>query len=172
MKKFLIAALIFLNPFIRGYAQAPKITADIETGIVRSGYNNIRIPGDTGTKISLSKDFKAHPTSFVRLRLQSHFSEQHQVSLLLAPLLIHSDGQVNKEIHFEGKTFPANTKLKALYKFNSYRLTYSYNMYRGKKPDFYLGITAKIINASIKIISNTIKTERSNHEFVHLITFN
>jgi hypothetical protein len=33
-----------------------QIGFDLETGLVSSGYNNVRIPGDTGTLFSLSED--------------------------------------------------------------------------------------------------------------------
>ena len=38
---------------------------DLENGAVFSGYNNIAVPGDTGTRFSLSRDFKTDPALFL-----------------------------------------------------------------------------------------------------------
>ena len=52
-----------------------------------------------------------------------------------------------------GTLFPANTALEAKYKFNSYRLTYRYDIVKKPKIDFGLGFTAKIRDASIALES-------------------
>jgi len=42
---------------------------DFETGAAVSGYNDVRIPGDTGTKFSLTDDLSS--TAFVLWRLRA-----------------------------------------------------------------------------------------------------
>jgi len=44
---------------------------DLEGGLARSGYNDVRIPGDTGTLFSLSEELDASSATFFRLRLSA-----------------------------------------------------------------------------------------------------
>jgi len=159
-----------LNLFIYGSLNAQPVI-DLETGIVSTGYNDVRIPGDQGTLFSLKDDFKADPEIFYRLRLSYTFSERHTLSLLYAPLEIRSDGRSAGDINFEGVVFPANTDLKSIYKFNSYRLTYRYKLVQKPKFDFGLGFTAKIRDAKIALSSDGTDSEKINVGFVPIINF-
>jgi hypothetical protein len=46
---------------------------DVESGLAFSGYNDVRIPGKTGSDISLSKYLEAESTELVRQRYINHF---------------------------------------------------------------------------------------------------
>ena len=61
----LMLAMGFLVPNLL-YSQ---IGVDLETGLIRSGYNDVRIPGDTGTLFSLSEDLEADDAVFYRISL-------------------------------------------------------------------------------------------------------
>jgi hypothetical protein len=101
---------------------------DFETGVVFSGYNDVRIPGDQGTLFSSSKELDASPKVFYRVRAGYTFHTRHNLSLLYAPLAVKSNGSIPRDLTFEGVVFPANTTLIGFYKFNSYRLTYRYDI--------------------------------------------
>lgn len=45
---------------------------DVENGAVFSGYNDVEIPRDIGTRFSLSEELKTDPAYFFRLRLGYH----------------------------------------------------------------------------------------------------
>ena len=172
MKKLLFsiilaAAIGFLIPNFL-YSQ---ISIDLETGLLRSGYNDVRIPGDTGTLFSLSEDLKADDAMFYRIRLSYSVSKKHTISILYAPLSINSTGKFKENIQFENLEFPSNTDIEATYKFNSYRLTYRYELYQGESFEFGLGLTVKIRDAEIGLKSNNLESTKENFGFVPLINF-
>jgi hypothetical protein len=148
-----------------------QISLDLETGIVSTGYNDIRIPGNQGTLFSLNEDLEASSKIFYRVRLNYKTGSRHTFSLLFAPLTILSDGRLPADISFAGEVFPANSDIDATYKFNSYRLTYRYDIVRKPKLDFGLGFTAKIRDARIALASGDIKGEKVNVGFVPIINF-
>lgn len=144
---------------------------DLETGAVGTGYNNVRIPGDQGTLFSMKDDLIPGTKIFYRIRVNYTIKSRHTLSLLYAPLEIKSVGNVSNDIFFEGITFPANTVLRGTYKFNSYRLTYRYEIVLKPKFEFGLGLTAKIRDAKILLASAGLESEKANVGFVPIINF-
>lgn len=162
---FLIISGFFLQP-----ANA-QFELDVETGAVFSGYNDVRIPGNTGALFSLSEELETDPEAFFRLRLFYDFNERHHLGLLFAPLSVQSNGRLNRAIDFAGETFPANTDLEATYKFNSYRLVYRYDFFLDEKLEMGIGFTAKIRDAKIAVEGNGLEAEKTNVGFVPIIHF-
>lgn len=144
---------------------------DIESGAVVTGYNDVRIPRDVGTRFSLKDDFNSKSKIYYRLQAGYTLKPLHSFSLLYAPLEIKSEGKAPIDITFAGKLFAANSDIKATYKFNSYRFTYRYDFIQKPKFDFGLGFTAKIRDASIVLESNGLLGEKSNVGFVPIINF-
>ncbi|MFB0566788.1 MAG: hypothetical protein ACETWK_14055 [Candidatus Aminicenantaceae bacterium] len=165
-KILVILSLLFFSGFSKTHAQW-KI--DLETGAVFSGYNNVRIPGDTGTKLSFSRDLKTDLSYFFRFRLWYQFHSGHNISLLYAPLSLKASGRVDKPVRFTEEEFPPNIPLHGVYRFNSYRLTYRYDFIRKKNFRAGLGITAKIRDAAVSLEGNNKKAEKTNVGFVPLI---
>jgi len=128
---FLLILVIF--PVIALNAQ---ISLDLESGLVTTGYNDVRIPGNQGTLFSLNEDLEANSKIFYRIRVNYEAGERHTFSLLYAPLTILSDGRPDEDISFAGELFPANSDIDATYKFNSYRLTYRYKVIQKPKLNF------------------------------------
>ena len=148
-----------------------QIELDAETGAAFTGYNDVRIPGNTGTLFSLSEELKADPVFFYRIRLIYNFSERHHLGALYAPLSIKSSGKLDRAILFENETFPAYTNLEATFKFNSYRLFYRYDFLRTDKIDAGIGLTAKIRDAKITVKGSGLEPEKANVGLVPLINF-
>jgi len=144
---------------------------DLETGAIATGYNDVRIPGDQGTLFSLKDDLISKTEIFFRLRVNYTIKNRHTFSLLYAPLETVSKGNVPYDILFEGETFPANIDLTGTYKFNSYRLTYRYEIVLKPKFEFGLGFTAKIRDAEISLASADISSVKTNVGFVPIINF-
>jgi hypothetical protein len=148
-----------------------QINIDLETGLVITGYNDVRIPGDLGTLFSLKDDLSAKSKIYYRLRASYTIKSRHTLSVLYAPLEVKSEGKVPSDISFAGELFPANSAINATYKFNSYRLTYRYDFVQKPKFNFGLGFTAKIRDARIALESNGLSAEKSNIGFVPIINF-
>jgi len=163
-------AILFLTLFLKISLNAQAIV-DFETGSVFTGYNNVRIPGDLGTSFSLKDDLKAKTQIFYRLRAGYSIKSRHTLSLLYAPLETKSEGSVANDIFFEGVLFPASTELVGTYKFNSYRLTYRYDIVQKSRFELGLGFTAKIRDAKISLKSLNLYSEKTNVGFVPIINF-
>ncbi|MFP4469818.1 MAG: hypothetical protein ACLFPE_04010 [Bacteroidales bacterium] len=144
---------------------------DLETGAVFTGYNDVRIPGDAGTFFSLKDDLNPETAFFYRLRLSYTLNARHTLSLLYAPLEVKSEGSVPEDIFFTGVEFPAHTELDASFKFNSYRITYRYEIVRKPGLEFGLGFTAKLRDAKIALSSPGLSAEKPNVGFVPIINF-
>lgn len=165
-----LISILFLSFFQQISVNAQAII-DFETGAVLNGYNDVRIPGDQGTLFSLTDDLKTEKNIFYRLRASYIIKSRHSLSILYAPLETKSQGSLPNEILFEGELFTANTQLTSTYQFNSYRLTYRYDIVQRSKIEFGLGFTAKIRDAKIKISSAQLVSEKTNVGFVPIINF-
>lgn len=148
-----------------------QASLDLETGAVGTGYNNIRSPGNQGTLFSLKDDLISKTEIFFRVRANYTIKSRHTLSLLYAPLETISEGKVPNDILFEGVTFPSNTDLTGTYKFNSYRLTYRYEIVLKPKFEFGLGFTAKIRDAKISLASAGLQSDKVNVGFVPIVNF-
>jgi hypothetical protein len=171
MKKILFSALIAFMLLCWSSSIKAQAMIDFETGAVFTGYNNVRIPGDVGTLFSLKNDLNAKPNAFIRIKAGYTIKSRHTISILYAPLMVNSNGQINKQIDFEGVTFPSNTSLNASYKFNSYRITYRYDIVKRSKIEFGFGFSAKIRDAEIALNSKTLAASKKNVGFVPIINF-
>jgi hypothetical protein len=166
-----ILVVVLLVGLVFPVAAQTKWQVDLESGLAVSGYNTVRIPGNTGTKFSLSRDLDIDQTLFWRARFSRVFGEKHSLSLLVAPLNFNSEGRLEKELKFAGSEFAATTFLKAKYRFDSYRLTYRYDFYRHDRLRLGLGLTGKIRDAAISVEGGGRKAEKTNTGFVPLINF-
>ena len=163
--------LIFSAFVAAAYGTPGRWLADAEVGAVFSGYNDVRVPNEGGTDISLSRDLETEPAFFYRLRVWYRLSDRHAVSLFAAPLRLNAEGSVARPVFFDGVEFPANAPLEATYRFDSYRATYRYNIVSRDNLTFGLGLTAKIRDASIALKSGAVEAEKTNTGFVPLLNF-
>lgn len=148
-----------------------SLEADVEAGMVFPGYNDVRSPGDTGTLLSLSQELETNSDYFYRVRLTWAFKERHSLSILVAPLRVTSEGRLDRPVAFEGVEFPADAPLKAKYRFDSYRLTYRYEVVLRENLQAGVGLTAKIRDAAISLEDGERKAEKTNTGPVPLINF-
>ncbi len=168
MIKHILALILFAATVLPLSAQ---LTMDLETGAIFSGYNNVRIPGDTGTRFSFSQELKTDPSAFLRLRGGYGFNTRHHLSVLIAPLTLKAEGQVDKTIHFAGKSFAPEIPLHGTYRFNSYRITYRYDFLSKEKLEMGVGFTAKIRDAEISLRGAGVSASKTNVGFVPILHF-
>ncbi len=168
LKKYLFVLYLGVIYSLPAMAQ---VELDVEAGATYSGYNNVRIPGDIGTRFSLSDELNADPSAFYRIRLFYDINKRHHIGALFAPLTIKSSGTLNRNLLFEGTSFPAGGSLDASYQFNSYRLMYRYDFLRSEKLQIGVGFTAKIRDAKIAVESGRLESEKTNVGFVPVLHF-
>lgn len=149
---------------------ADGIEADFEAGVVSASRNDVRIPGDGGTNLSLVDDLSAPPTPVFRLRVGYRFAERHLVTALYAPLRLNATGVVDRSVDFAGQTYPAGSSLLGVYRFDSYRLTYRYSFVRNETIEVGAGLTGKIRDAEISLYGPQ-TGRKTNTGFVPLLNF-
>jgi hypothetical protein len=148
-----------------------QLQLDLEGGVVFYGYNDVRVPNATGTLFSLTEDLTADAEFYYRLRLSMSLGTRHTLSILYAPLTVEAKGRIGEDVFFENQTFPANTPLEGLYTFNSYRLTYRYDLILQPRVALGVGITAKIRDAGIKLTGGGLESSSTDFGFVPLLNF-
>lgn len=143
---------------------------DAESGAAFTGYNDVQIPADSGTRFSLADDLEPDPVWFYRLQAGLDIG-RHSAFVLYAPLLVESTGTSTENIDFYGETFAEDNEITGTYKFNSYRFTYAYSFVQRPRFLFAAGLTGKIRDAYIKLEEddNGTSSKRTDLGFVPLI---
>lgn len=154
-----------------GMPAMAQVVLDLEGGRVFPGYNDVRIPGDAGTELSLYDEIETDAAWYGRVRAGYLIEERHFVSVLAAPLRVRGTGSVNRAVSFDGTVFPANTPLESTFQFNTYRASYRYDFYRSERGVIGAGITLLVRDAYIEIEGGGQSAKNSNLGFVPLINF-
>ncbi len=144
---------------------------DVETGAAFSGYNDVRIPSDTGTRFSLSGETPSAPVPVVRIRAGYTFADCHTFSFLIAPLTVQGSGTSDRDITFQDTVFAEGTEITSTYRFDSYRFTYRWSFLKKEDLDLGIGLTGKIRSADIALMSESGYAHRDDLGFVPLINF-
>jgi hypothetical protein len=171
MRQILLACVFGLWVAVAAATAAPPQTLDLEGGWVFPGYNDVRIPGDSGTRLSLTEDLAADSFPAWRARYAVTLAGKHELGLLAAFLTMRSDGAVDRPVDFNGATFPAGTPLESTFRFNSYRLSYRYLLYESPKFRFSAGASAKVRDAAIRLRGGGQESENTDLGFVPLLSF-
>jgi hypothetical protein len=151
-----------------GPASIPgRISITVEGLIVWQQRNDIRIPPDTGTEFSLVDLVGSSPTPSVRVMATADVTERQQVRFVYAPLRLSGRGTPAMPIAFAGTTFaPAPTE--AVYKFSSYRGTWSYRVYQGPTWTWRIGFTGFVRDARVALTQSDRTAEDTDVGFVPL----
>ncbi len=146
--------------------------ADVESGWAIPGYNDVRIPGDTGTLFSLnSGPITTASAPYFRLRLGATLAERHTVFVAAAPLRLQARGTLPGDVDFAGSTFPAGSFVTGQYRFDTWRLTYRYTWWRSEDLEATVGATALVRDAGISLQGGGQFAEKLNVGLVPLLSF-
>lgn len=151
-------------------AHAVTLGAELEAGVAWAGYDDVRIPGSGGTRFSLVDDLAASPGPVFRVSLGATLGERHALRLTWAPVRISSRGTLPADLRFAGVTFPAGSQAEAIYRFDSYRLTWRYGLVRAGRLAVDLGATAFVRDAGISL-QGARYAEKTNVGVVPLVSF-
>ncbi len=154
-----------------GRAQgAPTVQIELEGGPVWQSYNDVEIPNDgSATRFSLYDLAGAGPWAGGRLYVTWNFNDRHGLRLLLAPFSLTETGTPGTAIDFAGASFTAGQPADATYTFNSYRLTYRYRFHQSETTTGWVGFTAKIRDAVIRLEQGPTTGEKTDLGFVPLL---
>jgi hypothetical protein len=158
-----LAALCALGAYADGFLE-------VEAGAAFTGYNDVRIPGDTGSMISLATDTPPDPAFAFRVRGGYAFAGRHSIMVLAAPLTVRGSGVLDRPVTYQGKTFAAGTELTSSYRFDSYRITYRYSFVKNERLELAGGATVKLRSADIALMSDAGYAHRSDLGVVPLLS--
>ena len=144
-----------------------RVALTIEGLSVWQQRNDVRIPPDTGTEFSLADLVGSARTPSVRVEATVDVTERQQIRLVFAPLQLTGRGTPALPIAFAGTTFaPAPTD--AVYKFNSYRATWSYRVHQGRTWTWRVGFTGFVRDARVALNQGDRTAEDTDVGFVPL----
>jgi hypothetical protein len=132
-----------------------RFTVDFDLGATNVLKNDVRIPNEGGTLISL-KD--TSPQATFRAYFTWAIHEHHSIRLLYAPFSSTGTFTPNQDIAFNGLKYMAGNPIEAYYQFNSYRIGYIYTFDAVGNFVFRVGFTNKIRDARIGLGPNAAST--------------
>ena len=154
----------------QGPGAAPRWVVELEGGPAWQSYNDVEIPNDgTATRFSLYDLAGAGPWRAGRLYVTWNINDRHGLRLLLAPFSLTEAGTPLGAIDFAGETFAGGRPAEATYTFNSYRLSYRYRWHAGEATTAWIGFTAKIRDAVIRLRQDGTTGEKTDLGFVPLL---
>jgi hypothetical protein len=163
MIRIIIMFTLFMSVPVRS-----QTVLNIEGGAVDNSYNQVRIPGDLGTRFNLAPSSSGSST-YYRTSLKHKFNNKHGARLLYAPLEVDGHNTYTQSINFNNRIFLANNEIKSTYKFNSYRATYFYQFFDTGPLLLQLGATLKVRDARIRLKQDGQNTSRDDLGVVPLL---
>lgn len=145
---------------------------EVEGGYVVPGYIDVAIPGDSGTRFSLTDDLEAEGTAAFRVRYGHAFARKHWIGLLAAPLTVEAKGTLDRDVDFNDTLFPEGTAVDSTFRFDSYRLIYRYLFHESDRWRFSFGAALKVRDAAIALEGGGLESEKTNVGVVPLLSFN
>jgi hypothetical protein len=161
-------AIVFTAGFASAQIPPPgRIGVTVEGLSVWQQRNDVRIPPDTGTEFSLVDLIGSSPTPSLRVTATADVAARQQVRFVYAPLQVSGRGVSATPIAFAGTTF-APSPTDAVYKFSSYRATWSYRVYQGPTWTWRIGFTGFVRDARIALTQGDRAAEDTDVGFVPL----
>ncbi|MGY6553409.1 MAG: hypothetical protein ACXIUM_02690 [Wenzhouxiangella sp.] len=152
-------------------AATPANSLDLELGLFSFTRNDVRIPGDTGTKFALDD---LTDTSGVTARLQGTWwlNERHALRLTAAPLSTSGTGVLDQDVDFAGERFAAGQATRGEYRFNTYRLTWRYRFEPGERWEWGAGAAVLVRDARIRLTQGNLSAKDDDLGVVPLLHAN
>jgi hypothetical protein len=153
-----------------GGDSSPRWVVEVEAGPAWQSYNDVEIPNDgSATRFSLYDLAGGGPWPAARLYVTWNIDDRHGLRLLLAPFSLTETGSPDGAVTFAGTTYAAGQPAKATYTFNSYRLSYRYRFHADATTTAWVGFTAKVRDAVIRLEQGTTSSEKTDLGFVPLL---
>jgi hypothetical protein len=163
-------AALCLLPCALPAGDVPGVDAGVglELGPAWFSRNDVRIPGDDGTKFDMLDLTGSGADFFVRLDGYWNINEKHGLRLVLAPLEVSGNGNLDRDTEFAGTLFPAG-RTKGTYNFSTYRLTYRYTWRDEGTWRWRVGVTGLIRDANVELQQGSLKDNNDDLGFVPLL---
>jgi hypothetical protein len=166
----LAVLLLAAAPLVCADENEHRFGVEIELGSVWQSRNDVQIPNDeSGTRFSLVDLAGQGPWPAGRLYFDWNIKGRHGLRLLLAPLSYTETGEFEEPVDFAGQSYAPGVPTEATYRFNSWRLTYRYRFHQGKRWKWWVGFTAKVRDAEIRLAQGTTTSKDTDTGFVPLL---
>lgn len=150
--------------------ETPRWLLELEGGPVWQSKNDVQVPNDaSGTRFSLIDLTGNGPWPAFRFYATWNITQKHGLRVLLAPLSITETAPLASDVNFAGSSFAAGESTEGTYQFNSWRLGYRYRFHHGERWTWWIGFTAKIRDAKIKLQQGPVAAEKTDVGFVPLL---
>ena len=142
---------------------------DLEAAMVTAESNDVAIPNQTGTRLSLTSDLTTDDDVAFRIGLGHRIGQRNRITVLYAPLRLYARGAVDFPIDFNGESFAADEDLRAVSQYNNYRLSWTYDLVQYDNLELGLGLTANVRDAYIELSDATTTSRYDDLGFVPLL---
>lgn len=156
---------------LSAHRDAHPFTLELEGGSLWQNRNDVRIPGDDGTRFSMQDLIGDGPFPVVRLTADWDIDERHAVRLVLAPIEFDGTGELEGPTSFAGETFAAGVPTEGTYRFSSYRLGYRYTFLHQEHWRLRVGGTLFVRDAKIELEQGATRASDSDVGVVPLLDF-
>jgi hypothetical protein len=146
-------------------------TLELEGGPLGQSRNDVRIPGDDGTRFSLADLTDDDSALAGRLTADWDIDGRHAIRAVLAPLEIEGTGNLKQQTSFAGTTFAAGAPTQATYQFSSYRLGYRHTFLHQEHWRLRVGGTLFLRDAKIELKQGAARASDSDVGLVPLLNF-
>lgn len=154
-------------------AQAPRaaqpFALDLEAGSLWQTRNDVRIPGEGGTRFSMRDLIGDGTWPVQRLTADWDLDTHHALRAVVAPLEIEGTGTLPQAVDFAGGSFAAGVPTRGTYRFSSYRLGYRYTFHRDDAWRLRVGGTLFVRDAKVELVQGTTRASDSNVGVVPLL---
>ncbi len=165
----LLVAIASLSP-AQALSSERERSVELELGPVWQERNKVQIPNDaSGDRFQLTDIAGSGPWASARINALWTIKGPHSLRLVLAPLSYSEKGALSEDVRFDGQTFAGGERLKADYTFNSWRLGYRYRYFDSNGWRLWVGATAKVRDAEIKLQQGSVKAQDGDLGFVPLL---
>lgn len=148
---------------------ASALTLTVELGGAWQARNDARIDNEPpNTRFAIDEITGSGPYPAGRVALEWSLAERHRLRLLAAPLRVDDAGISDRRIVFRDTEFDAG-RLRAEYRFDSWRLGYRYVFHDSERWTWSGGATLNIRDAEIRLSQDGTSRSRSDTGFVPLL---
>lgn len=142
---------------------------ELELGPAWQSRNDVQIPNnESGSRYSLEELVGSGPWFTGRLYATWNINRRHGLRLLLAPLSYTESGVFDDPVRFAGAEYRPGEPVEATYRFNSWRITWRYQLKDGERWRLWLGATAKVRDAEIALRQGDTSSRDTDVGFVPL----
>lgn len=153
---------------LSAHRDARPIAVEFEGGALWQNRNDVRIPGEGGTRFSISDTIGEGEEPVGRVTVDWDLDPRHALRAVIAPLEIEGTDTFDAPVDFDGTTFAAGTATTATYRFDSYRLGYRYTFLHDEHWRLRVGGTLFVRDAEITLVQGPTRASYSNLGLVPL----